>query len=148
MGTVEEGLEGIEKGFTGMDFGGDVDHVVGVTIDECMEDIEDSISMAGDEGIGVITKGNGKSSLSFGGFKNAIEELVEEVRFWGDGGELFRMLMPVGILVTDAVGTFEGTTVLGIGKEGVEAEIFDTTGFVGKTEDGKSSDHPLAIDAL
>jgi hypothetical protein len=32
MGTVEEGLEAIEKGFTGMDFGDDVDHVGGVAI--------------------------------------------------------------------------------------------------------------------
>jgi hypothetical protein len=131
-----------------MHFGGDVDHVIGITIDEGIEDIEDSISMAGDEGIGVITEGNGKTSLSFGGFKNAIEELVEEVGFWGDGGEFFRMLMPVGILVTDAVGTFEGTTVFGIGEKGIEAEIFDASGFVGESEDGESGDHPLTIDTL
>jgi hypothetical protein len=77
-----------------MDFGGDVDHVIGVAIDECLEDIEDSVSMAGDKGIGVIAEGNGKPSLSFWGLKDTIEELVEDVGFWGEGGEFFRLGWP------------------------------------------------------
>jgi hypothetical protein len=100
--------------------------------------------MGRDKRIGVVAKRDRKALLALRGREDLIEENVKQIVWRSRPRVLLRMVVPLPVLMADAISAFEWAPVALVWQEGVQAEILDGSFFVRESKHGELVHKQLA----